>query len=90
MRRIPVLEMSRFAAFMSRCKILFCKQVSEDLSQNCYLRDISKGGTYSVHVFRALEKLLHVQFDLTRLKLDAVILEQPSKIVVHVGKDHVH
>ena len=37
-------------------------------------------GTYAMHVLRALEKLLHVEFDVTGLEFDTFVLEKTSDI----------
>lgn len=43
-----------------------------------------------MHIFRALDQLLHVKLDLTGTQLDAFVLEKASEVVVHVRKDHEH
>lgn len=45
--------------------------------------------TYPMHVLRALDELLHIELDLADSELDTFILQQSSKIVIHVRKDHV-
>ena len=45
---------------------------------------------YPVHVLGAFQELLHVQFDLARSKLHALVLQQTCKIMVHVREHHVH
>jgi hypothetical protein len=43
-----------------------------------------------MHVLSALEQLLHIQLDLARLQLDSFILQETSKVMVHIRKDHVN
>ena len=43
-----------------------------------------------MHVLCPLEQLLHVQLDLRRLELDALVLEEAGEIVVHVWEHHVY
>ena len=43
-----------------------------------------------MHIFCALEQLLHVKLDLARRELDAFVLQEPGKVVIHVREDHVH
>jgi hypothetical protein len=42
-----------------------------------------------MHVICALEQLLHVELDVTRLELDSLVFKEAGEVVVHVGKDHV-
>ena len=46
--------------------------------------------TYSVHIFSSFQQLLHVEFDMTWLKLYTLILQKTRQIMIHVGKHHVH
>lgn len=43
-----------------------------------------------MHIFCALEQLLHVKLDLARRELDAFVLQETGKVVIHVWEDHVH
>jgi hypothetical protein len=43
-----------------------------------------------MHILCAFEELLHVEFDVAGLQLDAFVFQQTSEIVVHVGEYHVH
>jgi hypothetical protein len=43
-----------------------------------------------MHIFCTFKQLLHIEFDLAGLEFDTIVFQKPCKIVVHVGKDHVH
>lgn len=44
--------------------------------------------TYTMHVLRTLQKLLHVQLDLTGLQLDTIVVQKTRQVMIHVGEDH--
>ena len=44
--------------------------------------------TYTMHVLRTLQKLLHVQLDLTGLQLDMIVVQKTRQVMIHVGEDH--
>lgn len=45
---------------------------------------------YPVHVFSPFQQLFHVQLNLAWGELDPLILQQPSKVVIHVREDHIN
>lgn len=49
--------------------ILFSNEQTLDVQTN------GIGETYAMHVLRSFEKLLHIELDLTRGQLDALILK---------------
>ena len=51
---------------------------------------LEKVVTYSVHILGSFQQLLHVEFDMTWLKLYTLILQKTRQIMIHVGKYHVH
>ena len=52
--------------------------------------DISVDNVVIVHILQPLEQLLHVEFDVRRLELDCRVLEESSKVMVHVWEDHLY
>ena len=41
-----------------------------------------------MHVLRTLQKLLHIQLDLTGLQLDTIVVQKTRQVMIHVGEDH--
>ena len=46
--------------------------------------------TYSVHILSPFQQLLHVEFDMTWLKLYTLVFQKTCQIMIHVWKHHVH
>ena len=79
----PSLEISKLAAFMSRCKIWFLGGVSIWETAVTQI-------PYPVHAFSTLHKLAHIKLYVTWRQFDALVFQKAGEIMVHVWKDHVH
>ena len=65
----PSLEMSKLAAFMSRCKIWFLDDMSTRETTIARM-------PYPVHIFGAFHELAHVKFYVTWGQFDALVFEK--------------
>lgn len=49
-----------------------------------------KGKEYTVQVFKPFKKLKHIAFYLGFSEIHCWVLQQPRKIMLHIGSYHVH